>query len=329
MNLNNVLAYENIKQNKVGKKARAVATVCVFTIALMFSAMYLLTNLLSIYLPSSVRSNAVLMYLVEGALYIGYIVIPFGIACLLLNSINKNTEIFQPKRTAPKYGALFVIGTIGVGYIINIIVYLLFPNFFEYFTSGGSVSANSPLEIALFFITTAVLPAIIEEWAFRGVLLKNLLPYGRGGAIVISALLFGIAHVDPPRIIFATCIGLLLGLCYEYTGSLLVPIIIHFINNSIAVVASLVSTDSIFMLLLGLMIFAIISVGIAAIIVYSITGIKKQRISLAKPDNVGYTLSVGKYVSRMFLNFAFIPLLLIYSVLLIVLYFPDAFNGVL
>ncbi|WP_081887310.1 CPBP family intramembrane glutamic endopeptidase [Bifidobacterium callitrichos] len=73
---------------------------------------------------------------------------------------------------------------------------------------------------------------IFEEVLFRGVLLKELKPFGRNFAIVTSALLFGLFHGDVVQGAFAFLMGLLLGfVAMEY--SLVWSIALHIFNNAI------------------------------------------------------------------------------------------------
>lgn len=329
MDVAKVFETEKLKRKVAGKRARLIVTVCVFSLSLMLALMLISSNVMAMLSKNHVIDNSTLFSLLDLTFYALDIVIPFGLAALILKKINKNTEIFLPKRSSPKYYALYVVGTIGVSYIINLMMGLLFPNFVEFFKNGGATTVEDPLDIIMCIIMSAVLPAVLEEWAFRGVLLKNMLPYGRGGAIVISSILFGIAHIDPPSIISAIAFGLFLGACYEYTGSIIIPMTIHFINNAIFVIGSLIPQNSVIFLIFGVLMFAFIGCGIAALIVYSIKGIKKNNVSLIKKAHYGYSLSIGKYVSRMFLNFASIPLLFIYSFIFILVYFPELLNGLL
>ena len=71
--------------------------------------------------------------------------------------------------------------------------------------------------------------ALSEELLFRGVILTGLRPLGRGGAIVVSALLFTVMHgLLLPNYFVA---GLVLGLAAMATRSILVPISIHLFHN--------------------------------------------------------------------------------------------------
>lgn len=78
-------------------------------------------------------------------------------------------------------------------------------------------------------ICLAVLPPLVEEWVFRGVLLRRWSEkYSRKKAIWWSSILFGLLHTDP---IGATVFGVVMCCLYLYSGSLWVPIVCHALNN--------------------------------------------------------------------------------------------------
>ena len=95
--------------------------------------------------------------------------------------------------------------------------------------------ASSLPEFALEMAVTAVLVPVMEEFAFRGVLLSHLRPFGSGFAIVGSALVFSLVHLDFSNVIFALVAGLVFGFLYDRTGNLWVSIAIHSLNNALAV----------------------------------------------------------------------------------------------
>lgn len=73
---------------------------------------------------------------------------------------------------------------------------------------------------------------VVEELVFRGFLMRRLEKYGKGFAVIVSAVLFGLMHANPLQIIFGTLMGLLLGyLATEY--SIKWSIILHIANNFI------------------------------------------------------------------------------------------------
>ncbi|MDR0659140.1 MAG: CPBP family intramembrane metalloprotease, partial [Mediterranea sp.] len=77
-------------------------------------------------------------------------------------------------------------------------------------------------------LSIAVFGPVLEELMFRGAITAALLKkYGPMKAIVLSALVFGIIHINPAQVITATLIGLLLGWIYYKTASLIPCILIH------------------------------------------------------------------------------------------------------
>ena len=92
-------------------------------------------------------------------------------------------------------------------------------------------SASSNVELVLLFFTLAVIPAFVEELLFRGLVLSNLLPYGRTTAILASGVLFGIMHQNAGQLFYATAAGIVLGFVYVKTKSIWPCVLLHFCNN--------------------------------------------------------------------------------------------------
>lgn len=84
----------------------------------------------------------------------------------------------------------------------------------------------------LFFFTVALLPAISEEFLFRAFAGEGLRAFHPGGAVILSAFAFGMAHATLQQIPFAVFMGLAFGLVYIRTGNLFYPVLLHFVNNS-------------------------------------------------------------------------------------------------
>jgi hypothetical protein len=73
---------------------------------------------------------------------------------------------------------------------------------------------------------------ILEEVIFRGIILKGFLKnYSPTKAIIWSAVLFGLVHMNPWQFMSATGIGLVMGWLYWKTDSIIPGIILHFVNN--------------------------------------------------------------------------------------------------
>lgn len=99
---------------------------------------------------------------------------------------------------------------------------------------SGTVLPAGGVDLALSFVTLCLLPAVGEELLFRGALQGLLRPSGSAAAIVGSALLFGVLHLDLIQCITALACGLFLGWLAERTGSILPGMLLHLLNNCLA-----------------------------------------------------------------------------------------------
>ena len=88
-------------------------------------------------------------------------------------------------------------------------------------------------------LAIAIAGPILEEMLFRGVITTTLLKsYSPKKAVIYSALIFGIFHLNPAQILVATLLGFLLGWLFYKTHSLIPCIIVHILNNSLSVYLS-------------------------------------------------------------------------------------------
>ncbi len=88
-------------------------------------------------------------------------------------------------------------------------------------------------------LTVIVVPAIVEEALFRGYILRGLLDHLRPWpAIGLSTLLFTVLHLNPWQVPVGVLLGLLCGWVYLRTRSLPLCILLHAVNNTVAVFAT-------------------------------------------------------------------------------------------
>lgn len=94
-------------------------------------------------------------------------------------------------------------------------------------------------------LAVAVMAPFFEEFIFRGVMLDGLLKRkSTWAAILISAALFGLVHLNPWQFVAAMVIGTFAGWVYSRTRNLLYCIIIHFANNFSASVLMYFNEDA-------------------------------------------------------------------------------------
>lgn len=111
-----------------------------------------------------------------------------------------------------------------------------------------------PFPIMLFMI--GILAPFCEEFVFRGVIYRSYRRKGecentgcykndRGGfrAVLLSALLFGLMHMNFNQMIYAFAMGILLALLVEAAGSLWASVFCHMFFNSVEVVFMYISSS--------------------------------------------------------------------------------------
>ena len=89
-----------------------------------------------------------------------------------------------------------------------------------------------------------VITPIVEEIFFRGIgyrLIRKRCPVPV--AVILSSLLFGLAHGNLLSFVYTTVLGAILAVCFEAHGSIFVPILIHASFNATSYFAETVLTD--------------------------------------------------------------------------------------
>jgi len=104
------------------------------------------------------------------------------------------------------------------------------------------LSFTSPWEFLLALAIVAVLPAICEEWAFRGVIMQHLVRWtGRIALpVVLTAVYFSLLHLQPHGFFARIFLGAVYGVLTVLSGSLLPAMLAHFVNNASVVVKAYV-----------------------------------------------------------------------------------------
>ena len=93
------------------------------------------------------------------------------------------------------------------------------------------ISGDKGYMVVLVFVMLVIVPPFCEEFLFRGLVLGNLLPYGKGMAIVSSALLFSLMHQSFSQFLYTAVAGVVLGLLYTESGSIWPSTLVHMVNN--------------------------------------------------------------------------------------------------
>lgn len=133
----------------------------------------------------------------------------------------------------------------------------------------------------IYFVAIAIIPPIIEEFIFRGAILGILQnKFGDALAIIVSGALFGLMHANFVQTPVTFLTGLILGYLTVKTNSIIPSIILHCLNNSIAVISEFVikaiNDDAISSLFEASLMLAFVVLGL----IFAAKLIKKHKNSL-------------------------------------------------
>ena len=125
--------------------------------------------------------------------------------------------------------------TLAVGFVVEPLQMLLpdIPDrlkaLFDNITGGN---------IIIDLLCAAVMAPLLEEWLCRGMIMRGLIASGKSPlfAIIFSAFIFALIHVNPWQAIPAFLLGCLFGFVYYRTGSLKITMLMHCSNNTAAII---------------------------------------------------------------------------------------------
>lgn len=267
-------------QKKLRKQFRSSCNQIGWT---MLSGLLLLTGFISVFtaivqilhlypagMSYSELTKSATFFFMQSISYILAFFIP-TILLLLLKRIPVS-EAFPSQRVPVSVA----ISTVIIGF--SVCIWANFPStwimqFFQRFGLSEEVPAyevnQDPLAQILFFIGVAVIPPLVEEFLFRGAILRLLRRGGDGFAIIFSSILFALFHGNLIQVVFAFICGLALAYTVIRTGNIWLAIIIHFLNNSWSVIYQILYTsgfETASWIFYSICIFLIPILGIGAII---------------------------------------------------------------
>lgn len=157
------------------------------------------------------------------------------IACIPIIAFQLRRHLLIVRK--PSIKSFFVVSTsaLVLNAIISVVVNQL-PN------SASSSFYNSLMNALicdnhfLVFLVSAIVAPITEELVFRFCICKVLYANRRLFGIIVSSLLFALAHLNVIQSTYAFILGLILGYIYVHSNfNLALPILFHFVVNGSSV----------------------------------------------------------------------------------------------
>lgn len=149
---------------------------------------------------------------------------------------------------------LFISAVIVSAYLLNLNERLPIPDSVrEFFNSANSaqmlermLQMNNNFDLFINIICIALFPALFEEIFFRGTLQPLLSGFFKNHhiGIWVASLIFALVHLNINQVIPMMFLALILGYLFYYTKSIYTNILVHFLNNSLAIFAYFYQNNS-------------------------------------------------------------------------------------
>lgn len=274
-----------MKREKAGIKTisnwAGIGVLLTFVVSFIISLAAFIPGVKEAYNSSELFENG--YGILTSLLFIG---VPFLISYKALKSRVSFTLPYGRPHNKRSFILLIIMGIAGsflANYIVAIISMILNAGGLE-MVSPEYETPESALGIILYVIYISVVPAMTEEFAFRGVIMQPLRKYGDKFAIVMSALVFGLMHGNAVQAIFAFIVGIIIGYAVVVTGSMWTGIVIHFFNNFVSAVLDLVGnyvSNSTYNMIYVLYSVLLVAAGLVCAVLYFYT---KDRVRIPVPS---------------------------------------------
>lgn len=226
------------------------------------------------------------------------------LAYILPIMVYAKTNRITAERAAEKFylqkcrvSELFLTFVMGCGFqfvmvLINLPVNILIGSPESYVPTSGA-------EFLAAVVVFAVMPAVFEEFLFRGIVAGSMTEFNSRAALIFSAVMFALMHADIYCFIGYVIMGVLLVSVVRRTGSVYSAMVFHFANNTTALLLGFFSRELTYMPVFTVSLFAVGTVVFAAAYVLFSSVTKK-------PKNIA-RMKTGSLLGQSFVS---LPILL-------------------
>lgn len=264
----------------------AISKKFAFTIGMAFILLIFLQTVLSfifgMILPGMLKSMdaQTVSIIINGFVSI----LSLGLTAGFINMYG-NLDKTEAKQISSKKTFEYTFIGIGLIAIIQAILSYIYPKLgldYDIFETLSVTPSGTLFSKLMYFVCIAFVPAIFEELLFRKALLNYAKKYGNMFAVLFSSILFAIFHMNINQGIFAFLIGLIFGTIAVKTSSIKITILLHFINNGVSALLSILTGVS-----LGIFNNIVIAIAVFGIIILiknlpKIKNVKKEDLKINK-----------------------------------------------
>lgn len=207
---------------------------------LSYSATVLINLIVSI-----IMSGVILIFSLkdtDGEKYVSLLVSPIAIAIVLILALKvakQPARSLLPVKTHPKYyliGILLIFGLLFSLSSVNEYLIRLFE-LMGYQRRPNFLPDISGWKVIPVFISIAVIPPVMEEIIFRGILLQNTEEgVGSVRAVFLVGFCFALYHGSVEQTVYQFICGCLFTFLAVRSRSVLPSVMMHFINNALIII---------------------------------------------------------------------------------------------
>lgn len=294
-----------LNKRKFKKLGQVIGITIVIYIGVQLICSLLLQMVFDAYLPifNETEKTLLLQMIVQ--------VLSLGLAYLYLKTFINNSKTEEEKKTLFVSKGKMIVVVLTIVYILQIllslIIYPIVGLDYDVLDVVNLTQTETIFSKLLLIISIALTPAIFEELVFRKGIIDLCEPYGKYFAILFSAMLFGLIHMNLSQCLFAFTIGLLFGCIYVYTKDIKISMFIHFVNNGISALALLLTEKKIYIAnepieieaILGLFLLLFFAYGFLCTISFCIKLTKEKKwhkLPIFKNINMSLIKTKYKYI---------------------------------
>ncbi len=169
-------------------------------------------------------------YLKVGKLPGGWVFLFVALISLLVIPVNSDAAILNSRLSLP-------------GWMSGIEKWIILKEDEAFRITGWLIYTKSNAGLVLNIFILAFLPAIGEEFIFRGIFQQIFHKWFKSGhlAVWITAIIFSTIHLQFYGFLPRLILGLLFGYFFLWSGSIWLSVLAHFINNAIPVIVAFVT----------------------------------------------------------------------------------------
>lgn len=211
-------------------------------------------------------------------LYVNYLLPQIGLLAVLLFVVFYaktpiKTVVSVPK---PKYFLLAVFLQFALLSLSELnLLFLDFLGSFGYVANEIVLPSMDGFGFVGVLLVVAVLPAVMEEGVFRGVMTGGLRSLGLWKNALLCGALFALYHQNPAQTAYQFCCGFFYGLLAYQSGSALPTALAHFLNN--AYILAMTKWQVVIPTFVEIPLLIVSGICLVAFVVYSVLYAKRKK----------------------------------------------------